>query len=78
MADESKAVSPTGEPIVSQRVLRIAMVVYVALGGLAAGLYAAGIGGRVTTVVGLALATLAPVLGLASPGLRKPPTPSAD
>lgn len=71
-SDSDKQVSPTGEPLLSQRALRVVMLVYLALGGLDAALLAAGIGGRWPVGVGLALATLAPVLGLASPGLRKP------
>lgn len=72
MADN---VSPTGEPMISQRVLRVLLSLYAMLGavnGAMAGMW--GIDSKATKITFLVLVALAPLIGVASPGLRKPPT----
>ncbi len=77
MADptqQPQQASPTGTPLVSQSALRWILIVYASLGA-ANGAMAAVLGfdSRATQITFIVLAAIAPLIGVASPGLRKTP-----
>ena len=73
MADE-KEVSPTGEPVMSQRMVRVLGMACAVLGALNGALLAVyGVDHIATQLTFIALATAAPLVGMASPGWRRPP-----
>ena len=71
---DSAPTSPTGTPLLSQRVVRVLFVLYAMLGALDAAFAAQyGISAKPTLYLFFALVFIGPAIGQASPGLRKPP-----